>query len=785
MDPGRWKRVDRILQQALTRPPESVSSFLEDACAGDEELRREVESLIEHDRRAAEFIGAPVFGSERAGDSRKTHPDFVGRTLLHYRIVEKIGEGGMGVVYRAEDAHLRRSVAIKVLPPGKIADPERKKRFIHGARAASALNHPNIVTIYDISEADGIDFIAMEYVPGKPLAQLTGTKGMPLRQVLSHATQICDALEKAHRAGIVHRDLKPSNILVTEDGLVKVVDFGLAKLTHPAQGEDICLTESSETLTRSGAIVGTVAYMSPEQAEGRAVDARSDVFSFGAVLYEMVTGRRAFKGNSSISTLSAILHEEPEPVTRVVSGIPHELERIIARCLKKDPVRRFQHMDDVKVALEELKEDAANRGRLKPVHSVIAAALAVLALGVWTLSRFLPREAALPPTRIVPVTNYQGVEWCPSLSPNGTWMAFSWNGERQDNYDIYVKEVDGLGFNRLTKDPAEDSYPAWSPDGRQIAFVRISGDRSDLYVVSAPGGTEQKLTEYLGWQGLSWSADGTKIAIAAKHSPGEPWSIWSLDVKSREMTRLTTPGAGVTFGDILPAYSPDGRYLAFIRCREAVTLALYVMRLPHGEPKLVTEYNNPQFMCWTADSRELVYSSAGETGESTLFRVSRDGGDVSRIAARGENPMWPSVGGHRLAYFTWAARDDLWKMELSETEVQQPPAMPLISWTTDEQSPHISPDGTSIVFISNRSGSFEVWKCNNDGSNPEQLTDMRATSTGSPRWSPDGKLIAFDSTKYGNTDLFLVGAEGGPVRPITTETTEEVVPRWSRDGRWI
>ncbi len=384
MKPERFKRIDQLFQQALSQPPEKRGSFLEGVCAGDEDLRSEVESLIEHDKKAQSFIDSPVTGSIAADQVEESHADFVGRTLLHYRIVERVGEGGMGVVYRAEDSHLTRSVAIKLLPAGKMADPERRRRFIHEARAASALNHPNIITIYDISSADGIDFIAMEYVAGKPLAQLIGQKGLPLRETLKYAIQIADALEKAHRAGIIHRDLKPSNIMVTEDGLLKLLDFGLAKLTQPPQGDD---ADSTKSLTQSGAIIGTAAYMSPEQAEGKAVDARSDIFSFGAVLYEMVTGRRAFKGDSNISTLSAVLHEEPEPVSRIAAGIPQELERIISRCLKKDPGSRFEHMDDVELALEELKKglDFISAGPVK-------------AMGLW---RIFGRPAFVIPGLIV------------------------------------------------------------------------------------------------------------------------------------------------------------------------------------------------------------------------------------------------------------------------------------------------------------------------------------------------------------------------------------------------
>src|SRR5262245_51755266 len=276
----------------------------------------------------------------------------------------------MGVVYKARDTHLDRFVALKILPPEKVADPDRKRRFVQEAKAASALNHPNIVTIHDIDQAEGIDFIAMECIPGKPLDDLVPRNGLQLKTALKYSVQIADALTAAHAAGIVHRDLKPGNVMVTESGLVKVLDFGLAKLI-----EDTATTglEDEKTLeatkrpeTEEGIIMGTASYMSPEQAEGRPVDARSDIFSLGSVLYEMVTGRKAFQGETKLSTLTAILRDEPKQASELVEGLPKEVERIISRCLRKEPSRRFQHMDDVKVELEELKEES-DSGKLAVV----------------------------------------------------------------------------------------------------------------------------------------------------------------------------------------------------------------------------------------------------------------------------------------------------------------------------------------------------------------------------------------------------------------------------------
>ena len=321
-----------------------------------------------------------------------------GRTLLHYEILDKLGEGGMGAVWQARDTRLNRIVAIKTLPADKVADAQRKRRFMQEAQSASALNHPNIVTIHDIASDNGVDFIVMELVRGKTIDQLISRRGLRLNELLSYAIQIADALSKAHAAGIVHRDLKPGNIMVTDEGRVKVLDFGLAKLTEPALPAEDEETRTIKPETEDGAIVGTIAYMSPEQAEGKPVDARSDIFSLGAVLYEMATGVRAFQGSSKLSTLSAILRTNPKPPSEVAASVPRDLDKIVARCLRKDPARRFQNMMDLKLALEDLKEDSesgtteqpAVAARPKSSLPLVAAAVAavIAASAAWYFLRF-------------------------------------------------------------------------------------------------------------------------------------------------------------------------------------------------------------------------------------------------------------------------------------------------------------------------------------------------------------------------------------------------------------
>ena len=393
MSDSRWQRVEEIFHRAVELAPEARSAFLDQVCAGDDPLRKEVESLLAHDAEDGSTLAKAV--ADAAGSTVTMVEDLSGRTIGPYQVLARIGAGGMGVVYKARDTELGRTVAIKALPAAYLSDPDRKQRFIREAKAASALNHPNIVTIHTITHEAGAECIVMEYVEGRTLAETIPKGGLPLKEALPIAIEIADAMAAAHGAGIVHRDLKPSNIMLTgpasgHPGRVKVLDFGLAKLA--GSGESPQQSQSTET----GRVVGTAAYMSPEQAQGRKVDGRTDIFSFGCVLYEMLAGRRAFQAESTLSTLAAILHEEPVPLGE---DTPHDLAMVVARCLRKDPAHRFQHMDDVKVALEEVKEEsdtgvpARPRKRRNRRLALAAAAVLVLAAGgvfLWQRAHATP-----------------------------------------------------------------------------------------------------------------------------------------------------------------------------------------------------------------------------------------------------------------------------------------------------------------------------------------------------------------------------------------------------------
>ena len=737
----------------------------------------------------------------------------IGQSLSHYSIVDKLGEGGMGVVYKARDTHLDRFVALKVLPPEKVSDPDRKRRFVQEAKAASALNHPNIVTIHDIDQAAGVDFIAMEYVAGKTLDELTPRKGMRLSLALKYAVQIADALARAHGAGIIHRDLKPSNVIVDEHGLVKVLDFGLAKLTEQIQGDETASTATIDSegrpITEEGVIVGTVAYMSPEQAEGKKVDARSDIFSLGSVLYEMVTGQKAFQGTSKLSTLSAILHQEPKPVSGITPTIPADLEKLINRCLRKDPSKRLQHMDDVKLALEELKEDSdsgrlqAAPARVRQFTTMRLAALGFVVIAVigsgwyWLHRQSRPEPDA--PLMVVPLTSYPGEESSPSFSPDGNQVTFSWNGEKEDNYDIYAKLIGSPKPIRLTTDPAWDGNPAFSPDGSSIAFIRQGpGEKARVFLTTALGPPERKLAEIdqtgaLTWHttgGLAWTPDGKSLVITDRDAEDQRWGLFLLSVDSGEKRRLTyAPEERV---DTDPAFSPDGRTLAFVRGAQA-TSDIHLLSVsrdfqPMGEPKRITFENQwSQRPAWALDGSEIVFSS-GTVPNFNLFRIASAGsGKLRRLAGCGEDGSEASISrhGHRLAYTRELTDTNIWRLEVPGTGGKTNPPVRFISSTRLDAEAQFSPDGKRIVFSSNRSGSDAIWVCDNDGSNPVQLTLSAMSALGSPRWSPDGERVAFDSNVDGQWEVYVVGVNGGKPKRLTHDPASDSAPSWSGDGKWI
>ena len=731
----------------------------------------------------------------------------IGRTLDRYRIESKLGQGGMGVVYKARDTQLDRVVAIKVLPPEMMASAERKQRFVQEARAASALNHPNIVTVYDVRADTGVDFIVMEYVNGRTLDRTILSTGMEVTRSLRYAAQIADALARAHEAGIVHRDLKPSNVIITPDDRVKVLDFGVAKLLDPGGSAGDAATRGAP-LTDAGIAVGTAAYMSPEQAEGRKIDARSDIFSFGAVLYEMVTGRRPFAGDSQVAILSKVLNEEPPAPGTLITGLPQDVERTILRCLRKDPARRFQTMADLKVALDDLVTDSAvtvpvQVAGVRPAPLwrwawlvVIPAAIAV-AYFTWSS---VGRPAA-PATSLnaVPLISVPGVKRFPSFSPDGSRVAFTWSGTDPKNQDVYVQQIGAGTQMRLTTSEAADSAPVWSPDGLSIAFLRQTNipQKQELWLIPPLGGTERKLTEiqprgFLRAVTMAWCPDSTCIVVTDGQGGDKADALFVVSAQTGEKRQLLQPPA-TAYADTDPAISPDGKWLAFRRDVAPFSGQLQLIPLASNltvqgdarplTPVLLTAYG-PK---WITND-ELVFHAKGG-----LYRLRSSAGGTPQRLPVGENGLMAAVsrpledGTRRLVYARSFADFNIWRIDTSAPGVPatSPPVQAIASTRRDLLA-HVSPDGKRLAFISDRAGESEIWVADASGANAMPLTSLGA-NPGFPRWSPDGQTVAFHTNTEDRprADIYLVAAGGGKIRNLTMHHENDVFASFSRDGQWL
>jgi Tol biopolymer transport system component len=708
----------------------------------------------------------------------------------------------MGVVYLAQDVSLDRPVALKLLPKHLTSDPNRVQRFEREARAASALNHHNILTIYEIAQLDGLHSIATEFIDGVTLRERIKSKELKLSETLNIAEQIASALVAAHEAGIVHRDIKPENVMIRRDGYVKVLDFGLAKLTEQQTVNPVSASEAIDGTNTDTGIMGTVGYMSPEQARGESVDHRTDIFSLGVVIYEMVTGQMPFEAKNAGGVILPIPEQKPPPLAHYSPEAPAELQLIVSKALSQNRDERYQTTTELLTDLQSVtsKRTAKSRSTARRL-SLLAATLVVVAVGGlwWFYASSRTVKSSLPPMKVVPFTSVEGNEFSPAFSPDGNQIAFAWGRVEKGghmNFDIYVKQIPGGKDLQITSDPADEMEPVWSPDGQKIAFTRLSESEVAIFTVPSTGGAEHKLLSFgpmTKWNqkggGLSWSADGKFIAYSSKVSPGQPYQISLVATGSLEKHVLTSPPAQST-GDDLASFSPDGQNLAFERIsNDGVSADIYLQPLTGGEPRRLTFDNvNPRGLAWTADGREIVFSSK-RAGPDSLWRISASGGPAERLALGGDNALYPSIStqGHRLAYVTMKGSIDenIYRITLSGSSNRWSSPTKFVSSTQRDTNSQFSPDGKRITFESSRAGNYEIWVSDSDGSNPVQLTFSELELTGTPRWSPDSRQIAFDSDREHNWDIYITSVDAGLPRRLTTESSDENVPSWSRDGRWI
>ena len=673
-----------------------------------------------------------------------------GKQIAHYLVVERLGQGGMGVVYKARDTHLDRFVALKVLPPERVADPERKRRFVLEAKSASALNHPNIVHIYDIANVDGLDYIAMELVEGKTLGDVIGKFGLRTDQVLKYGLQIADALAKSHAAGIIHRDLKPNNIMVTDAGLVKVLDFGLAKLAEPSTDEFAETRTAAAPHTEEGTIVGTVAYMSPEQAQGKPVDARSDVFSLGAVLYEMAMGKQAFARDSRLDTLTAILRDQPAPLPTTV---PTGLRSVIQRCLVKEAAQRYQQASEVRATLEVIQDTSSDQvaGHETGVEApsskergrrfVLIGAVTLVALLVAAF--FWLRKTARPPELTAQrlISTFSGFHRSPTFSPDGSMIAFVniVNGVPQ----IWIKNLAEGEPVQITSGDVPSGRPRWSPKNDRIVFNRLQ----DVWSVAPLGGPARRIIGSA--RNPNFSADGERLVFEKGQE------IWVARTDGSDARRVNGVPHSPFNMDNLPAFSPDGKWIVFFQSEVGPHGDLWMIPGEGGKARRVTFDTRPAGgPIWTPDGRWIVYSSS-RAGSTTLWRVPAAGGTPEPLTTGAGEDTEPalSADGRHLIYTN--ARNT-WALSLLDPVRGQ--SKDLLERRTPVLWPVFSHAGDRIAFF--HLTVPQVFTIAVDGTDLRQITQGKGEMNIMPKWSADDSSLYFFRL-FPTTSFRKVSLSGG------------------------
>ena len=716
-----------------------------------------------------------------------------GQRLGPYEIVAPLGAGGMGEVYRARDPRLQREIAIKVLPAAVASDPERLKRFEKEARAASALNHPNLVTIHDIGSADGVEYIAMELVDGRTLREALADGAFPIRTLLSIAAQASDGLAKAHGAGIVHRDLKPENVMVTKDGFVKILDFGLAKLTQPENSSGATAARTVSGGTEPGIVIGTVGYMSPEQALGKALDFRSDQFSFGSILYEMATGKRAFARGNTPETLTAILREEPEPIGNIAPVTPAPLRWVIERCLAKSPDDRYASTRDLARDLATLKDRlsetsgvaAPATARLRagaPIWMRVAlAALAVLA-GILLLSRARKPPPVAGPTRFLVDTSSSASFFSRApvtglaVSPDGRRIAFV--AGSASRFRLWVRSLDEVEPRAL---PGTEwaASPFWSPDGRQVAF--FAGGK--LQRIAVAGGPPQVVCEALFGASGTWSPEG--VILIGGGWAGANGEILRVSAEGGSPVALTKAPEKHRY--LWPHFLPDGRRFLFLdQSREGEKNTVCIGSVDSREIHPLfkadsrVEYAPPGYLLFVRDAallaRPVDPKSMAFTGEAIPVAPA-----IVYFSRTGSGAFSASAGSSVLAYqprpfdsrLVWLDREGRSLGSLGEPAIFSQP-------------PRLSPDGRRVAVSVRglKTGIRDVWIYDAASGLPTR-TPGAAGDGLQPVWSPDGTRLAYGSGREGPPDIYVLDLASGRDDLVLSLPGTQSPLAWSPDGTRI
>jgi len=786
----RWQQVEDIFHAALERDPGKRAAFLNKACGSDALLREEVESLIDAHLAPGDFIDTPAYRITNSLFSGNLVESKEGRVVGHYSIVGHLGRGGMGEVYLAEDTQLGRKVALKFLPASVTGDASRLRRFEQEARAASALNHPNIVTIYEIGEAEGSHYIATELIEGDTLRRKLSRGKVEMRDAIEVTIQVGSALSAAHQSGIVHRDIKPENIMLRPDGYVKILDFGLAKLTQQRE-------ESSEEMARRivrvdtepGVVMGTLSYMSPEQARGREVDGRSDIFSLGVVLYEMIAEQAPFEGDTPSDVIASILKVEPTPLSRFSSDIPAEMQRIVNRALHKDKTKRYQSAEEMLADLKSLKQDMefeaklsrtggfmssflikSTRRGLTPYLALIGLVLIIVAGSFiwWFLIKGNNQPTTVQPTSLktVPVADWKSSPGestvTGSISPDGRFVAFSSSSEGTTN--IWVKQIAGDDPYQVTKGDGNDSTPIWSPDGEQLAFASNRDGQNGIWTVPFFGNSAPRLVKSMDanlWPYLKrWSRDGNALYYQLGVN------LYSVDLRSGEANQLTQSDMSTpSVYDF--SISPDENRIAYIQNKDGQA-DVYVFSRQGGQIIQVTkdaeEDRNP---VWLPDGERLIYSSYRD-GVYQICLASIDGRKQEQVTV-GESDLWisdVSADGSKILYTSSKEDCDIWGVSLADGEESE-----ITSADGVEIWPDVSPDGNSILYqyIKEPSDGRRILQGTLIGKRLDGGSEKAVVVSNGfdPQWSPDGKQVAFLRASGNIRDLWVVKTVGGAEQQLT------------------
>ena len=723
-----------------------------------------------------------------------------GATLGPYEILTLLGSGGMGEVWRARDRRIGRDVAVKILPEAFAVGDERVQRFEQEARAAGALNHPGLVTIFDVGTTEGSPYIVMELLEGQTLRDVIGDPtpaALPIKKAIDYTIQIASALAVAHEKGIIHRDLKPENIFITSDRRVKILDFGLAKLAADSKDAD-GRSRTPKHLTSAGIALGTPGYMSPEQVRADPVDHRTDIFSLGSVLYEMISGKPAFECFSAVETMAAVLNTEPPPLETAVPNVSPALEAIVRHCLEKDPRERFQSARDLAFQLRTLPEmqgtvtgvrQSLPRVRLWPYRTAayVLGALLLIGLGAggFALLRARGGGPAIPRT-YQQLTYADGLEIFPALAPDG--KSFAYVSAHSGNRDIYVQRVDGRTAINVTIDStADDSEPAFSPDGSQIAF-RSERDGGGIYVMGVTGESVRRLTD-MG-HNPSWSPDGARLVVSTQavelrpHVQQSDGELWIIDVRTGTTKALVQAGkGGPDFGrgsdSVQPSWSPHGQRIAFWGVSEAGRRDIWTIDPNANAPKatVVRVTNDPALHwnpVWSPDGKYLYYGSDRD-GTLNLWRVPMDEksgkptGDPESLglpAAVAGNFSLSQSGDVAFTTVTRSYRLIAFPFDINSGAVGEPRT--LFGGSEEILTFEPSPDGKQMAFTTGGGAQEDLFVANIDGTRVRKLTGDAPRDRG-VTWSPDGRTLYFYSNRNGSYHIWRIQADGSGITPVTDD----------------